>query len=82
MKIKPIGDNPSKEKEERADGKVIVKDYVLYDPKQDWYFDSTKCWASHYIQYTYESNGELINKEIKRNKEEQKTSKVLSKFLK
>ena len=81
MRIGPIGTDVSEEKKELTDGKVIIKDYVKYDPFQKGYLDSTTYWGSHYIELIYDRTGNLISKKLKENKYGLHESKSRSKLL-
>ena len=80
MRIKTEEDDVGREKIETPDGKIIVKDYVVYDPKQGGYLDATKYWASHYIELVYDSNGELESKTLKEHELGRKLNDLRTEF--
>ena len=78
--IRPIGDDPLKEKKKLSDGKILIKDYVDYDHIEKGYRPSSKLWGSHYIEYIYDKDNNLLSKKLKDNIIGQKSAKARSDF--
>ena len=52
---------------ELADGRLLVRHYVKYDPSRKEYLDSTRNSASHYFECIYNPNGDLQSRRVKKN---------------
>ena len=52
---------------ELADGRLLVRHYVTYDPSRKEYLDSTRNSASHFFECIYNRNGDLQSRLVKKN---------------